>query len=76
MGYGAQFDLHGAAWWLRVWFHTPFLDRYADPVLVRRGYGWLVPHPGLTGDELGPVPAGWRIRPNGDESPGSTAQLS
>jgi hypothetical protein len=22
-GYGASFELKGAPWWLRVWFHTP-----------------------------------------------------
>lgn len=73
VGYGAQFDLHGAPWWLRVWLHTPFVDRYAYPVVVRRGYGWLLPHPGLTDDELGLVPAGLRIRADGDKSSGSTA---
>ena len=76
VGWGASFDLHSARWWLRVWFHTPFVDRYAYPVVVRRGYGWLSPQPGLTDDELGRVPPGWRIRPDGYESPGSTAYLS
>jgi len=52
VGYGAQFDLHGAPWWLRVWFHTPFVDRYAYPAVVRRGFGWLSPQPGLTDAEL------------------------
>ena len=58
VGYGAAFDLHSAPWWLRVWFHTPVVDRYAYPVVVHRGYGWLSPQPGLTDDELGRVPAG------------------
>src|SRR5204862_5863828 len=76
VGYGAEFDLHGAPWWLRVWSHTPFVDRFAYPAVVRRGFGWLSPQPGLTVAELGRVPAGWRIRPNGYQSPGSTAELS
>lgn len=74
--YGADFDLRSAPRWLRLWFHTPILDRYAYPVVVRRGYGWLSPHPGLSANEFGHLPAGWRIRPRDYRPPGSTAYLS
>jgi hypothetical protein len=75
-GYTAAFDLRSAPRWLRLWFQTPFLDRYAYPIVVRRGYGWLRQHPGLSGEELGRVPAGWRIRPPDYRPPGSTAYYS
>ena len=71
-GYGADFDLHDAPLWLRVWFHTPFLDRFAYPVAVRRGYGWLTRQPER---EPGPVGAGWRVRPADYQAPGSVASL-
>ena len=44
-GYGAEFVLDDAPWWLRLWFHTPFVDRYAHPAVVSRGYGFLTAHP-------------------------------
>lgn len=70
-GYGAEFVLDGAPWWLRLWFHTPFIDRYAHPKLVARGYGFLTPHQGYD-DAAREVPAsGWRIRPDGYIPPGS-----
>jgi hypothetical protein len=72
-GYGAQFELDGAPAWLRLWFRTPFLDRFAYPVAVRRGYGWLTPPPGAA-----PVPTDvgdWRIRPDDYQPPGSVAVL-
>jgi hypothetical protein len=75
-GYAADFDLRDAPWWLRLLFGTPFIDRFAYPAVVRRGYGWLSPHPGLSADQLGNVPAGWRIRPGDYEAPGSTGQLA
>jgi len=75
-GYGAQFDLRGAAWWLRIWFRTPFVDRFAYPIAVRRGYGFLLPQPGLSANQLGDVPAGWRMRPDDYEAPGSTTYLA
>jgi hypothetical protein len=71
-GYGADFDLREAPLWLRVWFSTPLLDRFAYPVAVRRGYGWLMPQPGCK-----PVPVGdgWRVRPADYVAPGSVAFL-
>jgi hypothetical protein len=75
-GYGAWFDVTSAPWWLRLWFATPFLDRYAYPRLVRRGLGWLSPSPAVPDGEREPVAGGWRLRPPGYRPPGSTAGLS
>ena len=72
-GYRAGFDLDGAPLWLRLWFRTPFVDRFAYPLAVRRGYGWLTPHPGVEPAPVGDV--GWRIHPDDDERPGSVAIL-
>jgi|tagenome__1003787_1003787.scaffolds.fasta_scaffold20945817_2 hypothetical protein len=60
-GYGASFDLTSAPVWLRVWFSTPFIDRFAYPVAVRRGYATLSPHPGWPTTGRGSVPDGWRV---------------
>ena len=60
-GYGAHFDVGAAPWWLRVLFQTPFVDRFAYPLLVRRGLGVLSPHPGWPPERLGLVPNGWRL---------------
>ena len=62
-GYGARFDLAEARWWLRAWFHTPFLDLLPYPLVVRHGYGLWTAHPGRGSSELGPVPSGWRVTP-------------
>ena len=62
-GYGASFDVRSAPLWLRVWFRTPFLDRWAYPQLVRRGLGYLTPHPGVPPEEREAVANGWRVRP-------------
>ncbi len=70
-GYGAEFVLDDAPWWLRLWSHIPFIDRYAHPKVVARGYGFLIPHEHYD-DAAREVPApGWRIRPPGYISPGS-----
>lgn len=29
-GFEASFDVSGAPWWLRVLFHSPFVDRTAQ----------------------------------------------
>lgn len=70
-GYGAQFVLDGAPWWLRLWFNTPFIDRYAHPRAVERGYGFLIPSPAY--DEAArEVPGpGWRVRSPDYRDPGS-----
>ncbi len=75
-GYGARFDVRAAPWWLRVLYHTPFVDRFSYPQLVKRGHGYLQPSPHLAADELGSVRGGWRIDPPGYEPPGSWAWLT
>lgn len=74
-GYGASFELDGAPWWLRLWFRTPFLDRYAHPVVVARGYGFLLPHPQWTDDDREVPARGWRVREAGYTPPGATSDL-
>lgn len=70
-GFGAEFVLDDAPWWLRLWFHTPFIDRYAHPKVVARGHGFLVAHEHYD-DAAREVPGpGWRIRPPGFIPPGS-----
>lgn len=60
-GFGASFDLAAAPWWLRLWFRTPFLDRFAYPRLVARGHGWLTADPEASGDVESALARGWRI---------------
>jgi hypothetical protein len=60
-GYGASFELEGAPVWLRTWLHAPFIDRFAYPLAIRRGFGVLTPHRGCPPEERGPVPEGWRV---------------
>jgi hypothetical protein len=74
-GYGADFDLRGAPWWLRLWFHTPFIDRYAHPTAVARGHGYLIPHPEWPPEAMEVPGPGWRIRPADYEPPGSMSWL-
>jgi hypothetical protein len=74
-GYGATFDIGGAPWWLRAWFRTPFVDRFAYPVLVDRGLGWLTVHPGPPTELQAPVPKGWLIRGGPDDPIASTVYL-
>jgi hypothetical protein len=62
-GYGATFELAKAPFWLRVWFNAPFVDRFAYPVVVSRGYGRLHPHPGIAPEDREQVGPGWRIDP-------------
>ena len=74
-GYGAEFVLDDAPWWLRLWFSAPFIDRYAHPRVVSQGYGFLTahhPHDDAAREVPGP---GWRIRPPGYIAPGSEAGL-
>jgi hypothetical protein len=74
-GYGADFDVASAPWWLRLWFGTPFVDRYAYPRLVRRGHGYLTPNPGCPADDREPTGGGWRLRERGYTAPGSVTGL-
>lgn len=75
-GYGARFDVRHAPRWLRLLFHTPFIDRFAYPLLVKRDLGYLRSSPHLAAEELGSVPGGWRVDPPGYDPPGSTAWLT
>jgi len=74
-GYGATFDIRRAPWWLRAWFRTPFVDRFAYPILVNRGLGWLTVHPGCPAEQQEPVARGWRVRPEPDDPPGARSSL-
>lgn len=74
-GYGAEFVLKDAPRWLRLWFHTPFIDRYAYPKAVARGYGFLIPHQHYDDAEREVPMAGWRVRPSGYVPPGSEYEL-
>ena len=74
-GYGAHFDTALAPIWLRILYATPFLDRFAYPQLVRRGLGFLAPHPGLSATELDPVIGGWQLENPHHRAPGSVAWL-
>lgn len=75
-GYGAWFDTASAPLWLRLWFRTPFVDRWAHPHMVRRGYGYLTPHPGEPPETREEITGGWRIRPEGHEPPGSRDRMT
>lgn len=74
-GYGARFDPSGAPRWLRLLYGTPFLDRFAYPLLVRRGLGFLSPQPGWPDEDLGVVDGGWRLESPEWIAPGSVAEL-
>ena len=63
-GYGSRFEMSRAPLWLRLWFRTPVLDKFAYPVAVRRGFGYLIADPEWPADRLGEVGPGWRISLN------------
>ena len=75
-GYGARFDVKAAPLWLRFLFNTPVIDRFAYPLLVKRGHGYLRTSPEWPAERLGDVRGGWRIDPPGYEPPGSTARVT
>jgi len=60
-GYGAVFDVRAAPLWLRLLVHTPFIDRFAYPLLVRRGHGYLTRFSGGPSAEPGDITGGWRF---------------
>lgn len=70
-GYGATFDVASAPRWLRLWFHTPFVDRFAYPRLVERGLGHLTRQPDCADEDREQVDGGWRVRDPGYMPPGS-----
>jgi hypothetical protein len=61
-GYGLDWDLKQAPWWLRLWFHIPLFDRFAYPVMIRRGHAWLGPFPDWDETHRDLVPEGWQVR--------------
>jgi hypothetical protein len=60
-GYGMSVDAAAAPVWLRMWFGAPLLDRFAYPIMVRRGYAWLTADEYRPADEHEQVPPGWRV---------------
>lgn len=70
-GYSAEFDLTGAPLWLRQWFRTPFLDRYAHPLVVARGYAYLTMKDFVPAEEREPVASGWKLREADYRDPGA-----
>jgi hypothetical protein len=74
-GYGARFDVAAAPLWLRTFFRTPLIDRFAYPLMVRRGYGYLAPSPARARNR-DPFPSGgWRLEADDYVQPGSVAGL-
>ena len=71
LGHGATFDVASAPWWLRLWFKTPFVDRFACPLMVKRGFGYVRPDWGSSGEEPEQVTGGWKLREPGYIAPGS-----
>ena len=75
-GYGVRFDVEAAPLWLRVFFRTPFIDRFAHPLMVRRGHAYLTPQAAIAAARREPVPdVGWRMEEPSYVAPGSYAQL-
>lgn len=60
-GFASSFEISRAPLWLRLWFRTPVLDKFARPVAVRRGFGYLAPDAKLAPEQLGKVGPGWRV---------------
>jgi len=75
-GYGARFEVRAAPLCLRLLFNIPFIDRFAYPLLVNRGHGYLRTSPESQAERLGDVRGGWRVDPPDYEPPGSTAWIT
>jgi len=60
-GYGLAWEVGRLPLRLRVLIRTPFIDRFAYPVMVHRGLAWLKPHPGWEEMDRDPVPPGWKV---------------
>lgn len=74
-GHGARFDVAASPLWLRVLFRSPFVDRFAYPLLVRRGHAYLSPFPQGAGNRA-PFPSGgWRREDEDRVEPASVARL-
>lgn len=75
-GYGVRFDVDAAPLWLRVFFRTPFIDRFAYPLMVRRGHAYLAPFPESDGlRDPFPLTGGWRLEDPDYVRPGSVTRL-
>jgi hypothetical protein len=70
-GYSADFDLSNAPRWLRLWFHTPFVDRYAHPHVVARGYAYLTMKDFVPVEDREPVGRGRKVRAGDYRDPGT-----
>lgn len=73
-GYGLTVNRAAAPVWLRILLVTPFIDRFAYPVMIRRHIAYLAPHPGWPRERLGAVPHGWLVKDD-DAPPGSSGLL-
>ena len=75
-GYSARFDLNAAPRWLRNWAAVPFIDRFAYPLLVKRGFAYLTAQPTLvriaSADEMA---RGWKMEDPNYRHPGSHGPL-
>ncbi len=61
-GYAASFEWKHAPTWLRILGSLPYADRFAFPVMVKKGLGVLTPHPGEEARDPTSVRArGWRV---------------
>jgi len=69
-GYNPTWDPGEMPFWLRQWHIFPLVDRFAFPVMIRRGYLRLTPDPEVPDRERAPVPDGWTVE---DEVPGREA---
>lgn len=74
--FGAQFKVQPAPAWLRVLYRTPFLDRFADAALVRRGLGVLSPHSGWTEEDRAAATGGGQVDDGADPVLGSVSLLA
>lgn len=68
-GYQPWFEIDRAPLWLRWWFRTPVVEKFAYPVAVRRGFGNLTAQPELLPEQLGEVGSDWRVAPDGTPAP-------
>ena len=72
----ASFDVVGAPAWLRGLVRIPLLDRFAYPLLVRGGFGFLTVDDLNRFDEASARRLGWQVRPSGYIAPESRARLA
>lgn len=74
-GFGARFEVRSAPLWLRLLFRMKILDRFAYPLVVRRGLGFLRAHDDAPPTQRGTVSNGWRLEADAYVHPGSSAEL-